>query len=253
MPEAYERWLVPTVFRPFAIDAARRVSVHEPRRVLEAAAGTGVLTAELLAALPSAEVTATDLNQAMVDLGRRRTPRARWRQADATSLPFGDAEYDVVACQFGAMFFPDKAAAFAEACRVLAPGGVYLLSIWSTLATQAFQLALVAGLERAFPADPPPFMTSVPHGYANDDAVTADLRAGGFHKVRVESVTLEGRASSAKDLAVGYCTGTPLRGQIEARGDLAVATATVAEVMEERLGLGEVTGTMTALVLEATK
>lgn len=253
MPEAYDRWLVPTVFRPFAIDAARRVAAHAPRRVLEVAAGTGVLTAELLAALPSAEVMATDLNKAMVDLGRRRTPRARWERADATSLPFGDAEYDVVACQFGAMFFPDKVAAFAEAHRVLATGGVYLLSVWSTLETQEFERAVVAGLHRAFPDDPPRFMTSVPHGYANNDAVVADLRAGGFHHVRVESVTLEGRATSAEDLAAGYCTGTPLRGQIEARGDLAVAMATIAEVMEARLGPGEVSGMMTALVLEATK
>jgi SAM-dependent methyltransferase len=252
MAEAYERWLVPTVFRPFAVDAARRVSIHAPSRVLELAAGTGVLTRELAAALPSAEVTATDLNQAMVDLGRHQAPSARWRQADATSLPFDDGEFDVVACQFGVMFFSDKPAAFAETRRVLLPGGVFLMSTWSTLETQDFQLGLVAGLKRAFPEDPPPFMTLVPHGCSNVDYVIADLRAGGFHRVRVESVTQEGRAESAKDVAIGYCTGTPLRAEIETRGDLAATTAVVAEELEARLGTGQVKATMTAHVFEAT-
>jgi len=251
MAEAYERWLVPAVFRPFAVDLARRVAAVAPHRILELAAGTGVLTRQLVAAVAPAEVTATDLNDTMVDVGRRQVPGARWRQADATHLPFDDAPYDLVACQFGAMFFPDKPAAFAETRRVLTPEGRLLTSTWATLDTHDFQAALVAGLERAFPVDPPTFMVSVPHGYADIDTVVADLRAGGLHCLAVESVTLEGRAASARGLATGYCAGTPLRGEIEARGDLAAFTAVVAEEMEARLGRGQVRGTMTAHVFEA--
>ncbi|MEA2843826.1 MAG: hypothetical protein QOJ69_1497 [Actinomycetota bacterium] len=252
MPEAYDRWLAPAVFRPFAADIARRVAGHAPHRVLELAAGTGVLTRELVAAVAFAEVTATDLNDAMVDFGRRHVPGAVWRQADAMDLPLDDAEYDVVVCQFGAMFFPDKPAAFAEARRVLRPAGTLLVSTWATLDTHEFQSALVAGLGRAFPDDPPTFMASVPHGYADVQIVVADLRAGGFDRVTVESVTLEGQAQSAADVAAGYCAGTPVRAEIEARGNLAVTTAFVAGQMEARLGTGEVRGRMTAHVFEAT-
>jgi SAM-dependent methyltransferase len=209
------------------------------------------LTRALLGAVPSAAVTATDLNQSMVEVGRDRAPGAVWRQADAMDLPFEVGEFDLVACQFGVMFFPEKRAAFAEARRVLEPQGTLLLSTWAELDTHDFQSALVAGLERAFPHDPPTFMVSVPHGYADMGVAVADLAAAGFESTTVESVTLTGHAASAADLALGYCTGTPLRPAIEARGDLASTVASVAREMEERLGAGAVTGRMTAHVIHA--
>jgi SAM-dependent methyltransferase len=252
MPEAYERWLAPTVFQPFAVDLARRACARAPARVLELAAGTGVLTRELVAVLPGAVVTATDLNAPMVDFARQRTPRATWLEADAMDLPFGPAEFDLVACQFGVMFFPDKPAAFAEARRVLAPDGTFLFSVWAELEAHEFQAAVVAGLERAFPEDPPTFMASVPHGYADPDIVVADLAAGGLRCLAVETVTLEGRAASVADVAAGYCRGTPLRAGIEARGDVGETAAIVADEMEKQLGAGPVTGRMTAHVVEAT-
>lgn len=252
MADAYERWLVPTVFQPFAVDLARRAASRAPRRVLELAAGTGVLTRELVATVASTEVTATDFNDAMVDLGRERAPGAVWRQADAMDLPFAAGQFDLIACQFGVMFFPDKPGAFAEARRVLTQDGIVLLNTWGTIDTHDFQAAVVAGLEHVFPRDPPTFMVSVPHGYADLDIVIADLRAGGLDCVSAETVTLEGHAASAADLAVGYCTGTPLRPAIEARGDLATTIDAIARQMEVRLGTGAVTGKMTAHIIEAT-
>src|SRR5450755_1219662 len=133
MPEAYDRWLAPAVFQPFAVDLAQRAARLTPRRVLEIAAGTGVLTRELVAALPAAEVTATDLNAAMVEFGSRRAEGASWQQADALRLPFGNEHFDLVVCQFGVMFFPDKPAAFREMRRALTPGGRLLFSAWSTV------------------------------------------------------------------------------------------------------------------------
>jgi SAM-dependent methyltransferase len=252
MPEAYERWLAPTVFHPFAVDLARRVSAHAPRRVLELAAGTAVLTRELVAVVPSAELTATDLNDAMVDFGRQRAPGAAWRQADAMDLPFGAGQYDLVVCQFGVMYFPEKRVAFAEARRVLTPEGTLLFNTWGTVEQHDFQAAVVAGLEVAFPQDAPTFIVSVPHGYTDVEVIVADLHAGGFDCAVVESVTLEGHAESVADVAAGYCYGTPRRAGIEARGDLAATTAIVAKEMEARLGKGAVTGRMTAHVIEAT-
>ena len=250
MPESYDRRLVPAVFRPFAVELAGRVAARSPGRVLELAAGTGVLTHELVAA--SVEVTATDLNAAMVDLGGRRVPDARWRRADATDLPFDDDRFDVVTCQFGVMFFLDKQAAFAEIRRVLTPQGTMLMNTWDTLDTHTFQAALVTALARIFPADPPPFMASVPHGYADVDVIATDLRASGLRCTAIDTVALESHAASAADLAVGYCTGTPLRSEIEQRGDLDVVTGLVTREMEALLGAGAVSGTMSAHLIEAT-
>lgn len=251
MPDAYDRYLAPSVFRPFAVELAARAAGLAPRRVLEIAAGTGVLTAELLAALPGAHVTATDLNEPMVRYGAGRAPGADWQQADAQALPFDDEQFDLVACQFGVMFFPDKPGAFAEIRRVLTADGRLLMSTWGPVGTHDFAAALVAGVERAFPADPPTFVAAVPHGYPDVGQVTADLAAGGLEVVAAEPVTLTGHAESAADVAAGFCTGTPLRMAIESRGDLAAATEVVAAEMTARMGAGPVSAEMTAHFIEA--
>jgi SAM-dependent methyltransferase len=251
MPQAYDRWLAPTVFRPFALDLARRAADSAPRQLLEVAAGTGVLTRELITAIPAARVTATDLNTAMVEFGSRRVPLAAWRQADALRMPFDDRQFDLVICQFGVMFFPDRPAAFGEVRRVLAPGGRLLFSTWGAVETHGFAAALVAALAHAFPDDSPTFVAAVPHGYRDLGRVAADLTAGGLNYVSAAPVTLEGHADSAADVAAGFCTGTPLRMAIEARGDLVASTAVIADQMTARLGCGPVTATMTAHVIEA--
>ncbi|WP_318211847.1 class I SAM-dependent methyltransferase [Streptomyces sp. SJL17-1] len=248
MPAVYERYLVPTVFRPFAEDLAARAAALQPGRIVELAAGTGILTSELLASAPSAEVTATDLNEAMVAFGSARAPGAVWRQADAQRLPFSDGCFDLVVCQFGVMFFPDRVGAFAEVHRVLAPSGRFLFNTWGPLATHAFGAALQAGLERAYPADPPRFLPTVPHGYADPAVVAADLAAAGFSVEEKRELTLEGRAASAADVAIGFLAGTPLRAAVEERGDGPAARATVIEEMTARLGQGLVTAPMTAFV-----
>ena len=252
MPEAYERWLGPSVFQPFAADLARRVAARRPQRVLELAAGTGIVTRELLAAAEGAEITATDLNDAMVQYGAGLAPGAQWRQADALNLPFDDGQFDTVVCQFGVMFFPDKVAAYAEARRVLASGGSLLFNSWGTVEEHEFGAALTAGLQQAFPDDPPTFLSDIPHGYSDVDTVLGHLRAAGFADVSVETITLVGRAASAGDVATGFCTGTPLRPAIEARADLAATTAAVTAVMEAQLGSGEVSSRMVAHVFDAS-
>lgn len=251
MPAAYEQYLVPVVFRPFAEDLTARAAALHPRRILELAAGTGVLTANLLAAAPSAEVTATDLNEAMVAFGSTRAPGAVWRQADAQRLPFPDGGFDLVVCQFGVMFFPDRIEAFTEVRRVLAPGGRFLFNTWGPLGTHGFEVALQAGLEKAFPVDPPRFFQTVPHGYADPAVVAADLATAGFAVEDEQELTLQSRAASTADLAIGYLTGTPVRADLEKRGDGPAVRATVIEEMTTRLGPGPVTAPMTAYVFRA--
>lgn len=251
MPEAYDRALGEPVFHPFAADLAQRAARLVPRRVLELAAGTGVVTRELTRAAPSAAVTATDLNEAMVEWGARCTPAASWETADAQRLPHPDASFDLVVCQFGVMFFPDRAAAFGEARRVLEPHGRLLFNTWGPLHAHDFQQALVTALGRLFPDDPPRFMTGIPHGYSDAQRIHADLRASGFTDIDVRTVTLTGTAPSIRELAAGYCTGTPLRAEIDARGDVGATTRRVGELMAAELGEGPVTGRMTAHVAEA--
>lgn len=253
MPEVYDRLLGAAVFHPFAVDLARRAARLRPGAVLELAAGTGIVTRELVAALPDAAVTATDLNRAMVAWGARAVPTARWAAADAQRPPFADGRFDLVACQFGVMFFPDRPAAFAQARRVLAPGGRLLFTTWDAVERHGFARALMAGVRHAFPTDPPLFVVNVPHGYHDVDQVVADVRDGGFTDVEVETVTLTGHARSATDIAVGFCTGSPLRAGIESRADLRTATALVEEVVTAELGTGPVTAEMTAYVVEARR
>jgi SAM-dependent methyltransferase len=250
MSEAYERWLVPTVFRPFALELAGRVAGLAPKRVLEVAAGTGVLTRELLAAGVGG-VTATDLNQAMVDVGAEQAPGAEWRQADALALPFGDGAFDVVAGQFGVMFFPDKAAGYAELGRVAGSAGTVLLSTWGPVAEHEFEMAVTAALEMVYPEDPPRFLLNIPHGYCDPHVIAADVEAGGLQCRGIHKVVVEGSALSVAGLTRGYCTGTPVRAEIEARGDLDAATDAMIGEMERLLGPGPVTGRMSAYVIEA--
>jgi SAM-dependent methyltransferase len=256
MAESYERRLVPAVFTPFANDLAERAARaadHAPERVLELAAGTGVLTSAVLAALPGAEVVATDFNKAMVAVGEQRVPAATWQTADAGDLPFESATFDMVLCQFGVMFFPDKPTAFSEMRRVLTPNGSCLVSAWGPIDAHDFQSAVVDACDRMFPNDPPKFMRSVPHHYDDADDLVDDVEAGGLRVVEVAHVTLESPAASAADIAAGYCLGTPLRSEIEQRdGNLASVVAAATDEIERRLGTGMVRGRMLAHVVTCT-
>src|SRR5690348_6534906 len=138
VPANYERYMVPLLFRPYAEELARRAKALRPARILETAAGTGVVTAALAEALPDAEIVATDLNQAMLDIAATRitAPNVSFRQADALDLPFEDQTFDLVVCQFGVMFYPDKFQGNREARRVLQDGGSYLTAIWDRIERQ---------------------------------------------------------------------------------------------------------------------
>ncbi len=251
MSAAYEEYLVPAVFQPYADDLASRVARYRPRAVLELAAGTGVLTRAITESLPGVRIIATDLNVAMVNIGSAQVPTATWRQADAMQLPFGDASVDLVACQFGVMFFPDRPAAYTEVARVLTPGGHFLFNCWGPLASHDVETTVMAVLAKSFPDDPPSFLARVPHGYHDVDRIAADLTAAGFGGVHVETVELDSTGRSAADLASGYCRGTPLRAEIEARGDLEATAHAVATALERRFGSGLVVGRMAALVVSA--
>ena len=258
VPRIYDRLLVPLIFRPYAEDLAARVMAGGPRRILEIAAGTGALTQEMAARLDGASIVATDLNPAMLDLAAARFPgddRLVFRQADALDLPFPDESFDAVVCQFGAMFFPDKPKGYAEALRVLKPGGRLLFNVWDTVETNDFTAVMLDALAELFPDDPPRFLARTPHGYHDVGMIELDIMAGGFPRPEIERVEKRSRAASATDVAIGLCQGTPMRGEIEARGTpgLVVATEVVAKALEHRFGSGPIEGALSAFVVSARR
>lgn len=258
VPQIYDRLLVPLIFRPYAEDLAARVMAGGPRRILEIAAGTGALTQEMAARLDGASIVATDLNPAMLDLAAARFPgddRLVFRQADALDLPFPDESFDAVTCQFGAMFFPDKPKGYAEALRVLKPGGRYLFNVWDTVQSNDFTAVMLDALAELFPDDPPRFLARTPHGYHDVGMIELDIMAGGFPRPEIERVEKRSCADSATDVAIGLCQGTPMRGEIEARGTpgLEAATEVVAKALERRFGSGPIEGALSAFVVSARR
>jgi len=257
LPQIYSRYLVPLIFQPYATDLQKRVGTMHLSRLLEVAAGTGVVT-RALAAASNASIVATDLNQAMLDeAAATGTPRpVEWQRADAMALPFPDGGFDAVVCQFGVMFFPDRAKAFAEARRVLRPGGVLLFNVWDRLSENEFADVVTGALARVFPDDPPRFLARIPHGYHDVPTIQRDLSNGGFTRPpSIETVAARSRADSAHVPALGYCQGTPLRNEIEARDASRVAEATdvAAAAVAREFGSGHVDGKLVAHVVTAIK
>jgi SAM-dependent methyltransferase len=251
--------LVPLIFESYATDLANRLNSMDLSRILEIAAGTGVVTRAMVRQLnKKIEITATDLNQAMLDLaseiGMERS--VEWRQADAMELPFPDNSFDAVVCQFGVMFFPNKAKAFSEMHRVLRPGGVLLFNVWDRIAENEFADTVTDALEAVFPDDPPRFMARTPHGYHDPRMIEGDLASGGFKKTpQIVTVTASSRADSSRIPAIAFCQGTPLRGEIEARDParLEEATEIAAQAIERRFGAGIVEGKIQAHIISIQK
>jgi SAM-dependent methyltransferase len=216
IPETYERYLGPLMFAPYADDLVARVPMRPGVRILELACGTGIVTRRLVAALPpDGHLVATDLNADMIAVARAHVPadpRVEWHPADACALPFGDGAFDVVICQFGLMFFPDKPAAMREVARVLAPGGRCIVSTWGTIAENEHIRGLVAALgnDTAF--------FDVPYGMHDPVALAALFTSAGLRDVEVRPVAFVGLSPSPFDAARGLLCGTPAYHALLQRG-----------------------------------
>lgn len=235
-PALYDRYMGPLLFEPYAKLVAERCALLHPNRILETAAGTGIVTRAVHRAAPQAQIVATDLNPAMLEYAANalKFEAVSFRPANAQDLPFDAGSFDVVLCQFGVMFFPDKVRAHREARRVLCPGGHYLLVTFNRLELNPVPRAAAEAVNALFANEPFDYMDRGPFSYADTGRIKDDLLAGGFTEVEIETIELSSRVN-ARDAAQGLVFGSPLRAEIERRDPSAVdrAAAAVAQALAQ--------------------
>ena len=240
IPEYYDHNLGPRLFFDYADDLAARVCAQAPDSVLELAAGTGILTRRLRNVLPEhCSLLATDLNPPMLETAKQKFEDEEavcFEAADATQLPFEDNNFDIVVCQFGVMFFPDKDASYREVLRVLKPGGQYLISVWGSWEHNPFARIAHEVVAEFFPGNPPGFY-KVPFGYHDINLIRHDLAAAGFGDVTAETVNISSEIPSAGDFARGLVYGNPLVEEILAReGDPQLVCSAIEKAIFSKLG-----------------
>lgn len=225
-PELYDRYMGPLWFEQYAKIVAERVPTLQPNRLLETAAGTGIVTRAVHRAIPDAQIVATDINPGMLQFAAAnlRSPNVSFQQADAQNLPFQEKDFDVVYCQFGVMFFPDRVRANKEAHRVLRPGGTYFPLTFNALDSNPIAKTIQAAVSRIFPQQPMDYMEHGPFCYADPARIKQDLHAASFTEVQVETITCSVRVNPT-DAAYASVFGSPLRAEIERRDPAALERA----------------------------
>jgi SAM-dependent methyltransferase len=258
IPQHYDQGLGPMIFVDYAADIAQRVAAGSPARVLETAAGTGIVTRQLRDALPAGtRLTATDLNPPMLEVARTKFhagEQVEFRPADAMALPFADGSFDAVVCQFGIMFFPDKAKSCSEVFRVLAPGGRYVFSVWDSHRFNPFGRIAHQVAGRFFPADPPQFY-NVPFSCHQIDPIKELLIAAGFTGINAAVISLDKEIPDIANFARAAVFGNPLIDQVRTRGGVEPELIVDALTQEFRGEFGAGPGRMPlqAIVFSATK
>lgn len=254
IPTVYDEVLVPLMFQDYARDLA--AAAVAPARVLETAAGTGVVTRELASALPQAVLTATDLNPAMLARAGSVQPGSatlEWRQADALNLSFQDRSFDALACAFGVMFFPDRHRAFQEAARVLEPGGLLAFTVWDSLEHNPVPRSIVGALHELGQEEAASFLERVPFSLADPSLLTGELEAAGFSSVQVRTIEHLSGVTTANGIARSHLFGTPTNNYLVVDGPDGAEQllASVTTLLTERFGDGEFRLPVSALLVTA--
>jgi len=221
IPENYDKGLGPNIFEPYAADLAERIRQIGPEKVLELAAGTGIVSRQISDALPdSSELVVTDLNEPMLEVAKAKFDQAAdvsFEAVDACDLPYSDYRFDLIACQFGVMFFPDKTRHFSEALRVLKPGGTYVFNCWGPWSENQFAEIAHHSVAKHFPEDPPAFY-KVPFAYCDKEEIGLAMESAGFEKIRIERVRFSRTISSMAHFSQGLIFGNPISAEITDRG-----------------------------------
>ncbi len=258
IPSNYDRYMRPLIFEPYAHDLVERIQKLHPKNILETAAGTGVVTALMAKNLRAGDtLVATDINGTMMEVAKKAiiNPAITFQQTDATALPFASDSFDVVVCQFGVMFFPNKLQGYKEAFRVLRKGGTFIFNVWDKLELNELAAVCNATVATMFPNAPPNFMATTPHGYYNVEEIKATLAEAGFKNMTAQILPKRSRAPSAREPAMAYCQGTPMRSEIESRDatKLQLATELCEKAIAAKYGSGPIDASIQAIIFTATR
>lgn len=224
----YDDGMGPYIFEPYAIDMANKiassVNVSETSQVLELACGTGRLTTHLLSTFPpSTKIIASDLNVGMIDVAKKRISASNitFQEANIEALPFESSSFDLVVCQYGFMFCPNKEKAFAEAFRVLKPGGKLLFNVWGRLEENAVVVIPNEILKSLFPEDPPQFFYT-PFCMYDVSATIQLLEAASFREIVHHEVCISAIWPSKEFVANALIKGAPIYHSLRAKSESAV-------------------------------
>jgi ubiquinone/menaquinone biosynthesis C-methylase UbiE len=257
IPKIYDEILGPAYFEPYAIETAKRVAALKPKSILEIASGTGRVTFHLHRNLPGSCISATDISEDMLAIAKSKLTGSEnigWRIADAMALPFKDDEFDVIVCQFGAMFFTDRLKGLSEMFSVLKKNGTLFLTTWDKLG-----LNPIAGPGRELLSDffegNPPAQLRTAFSMTDKDEIKSLLVQAGFSKIHIESISKPCIAESAEQLAYANIDGSiVLRFVIEKNPDaVPVLRKKLAKKIEEKFGNHPVRSTMQAIFVTAEK
>ena len=226
-PEAYERHLVPAIFAPWATVLLDLARLQPGERLLDAACGTGVVARGACSRVgATGHVTGVDLNPGMLEVARATAGEAgqaiAWQEGNLEALPFADGSFDVVLCQQGLQFCPDKAAAVAELRRVLREGGRLALSVWREIRHFPYMLAVTGALADHVSAEASQRM-SAPCSFGSADALRALMQQAGFRSVQIRIDVLPMRVSALDEFLPGQFVASPIAADIGALGERARA------------------------------
>lgn len=257
VPQNYDAYLGPFLFEPYAIDIAQRISQKGFQNVLEIACGTGRVTNHLLQVLDnSAHVTATDLNKEMLQVAQEKISdeRISWMVADALDLPFDNEVFDLVVCQFGVMFFPDKQKAFQNVHRVLKNGGQYIFNVWDDVKYNDATLMTQDVMQEVLQKDAPDFLKKGPFSYFDQKQIENDLSSAGFTNIKFEVVEKMGIAATSDNVIKGLLEGSPLANYLqESHAPVDIIKEKLKTSLEEKYGKQNLTIPMQAIVCSACR
>lgn len=231
--ENYTRYLVPAIFAPWAQDLVSLAAPQSGERVLDVACGPGVVAhfaARHVGAM--GQVTGLDINPGMLEVARSLPSHLpiSWQEGSALQMPFSDASFDLVLCQQGLQFFPDRIAGLAEMRRVLAPHGRVALAVWGPIERSPGFAALAAALERHARAEAAAAARS-PFALWNVDELRTVLKKAGLRRVEIHSQVKVLRFPSPEDLVRQYIPSSPIAAAMS-EVDASVLEAVVRDVDE---------------------
>jgi len=232
--ELYERYLVPAKFGPWAADLVALGAPQPGERVLDVACGTGVVTRLLVPHVGvTGKVVGLDLNAGRLAVARSLSSASgmtvEWREGDVSALSFSDASFDLVSCQQGFQFFPDRLVALREMFRVLVSGGRLAFSVWRSIEHQPGALAMAKALQRHVSAEAEAFRHT-PFALGEAEAIEAPMKEAGFREVVIRPTVKTVRFPSAEAFTMRYISGVAPLARMVSEVDDAARSALLKDV-----------------------